>query len=120
MDQLHNQHIFPIGIPLGEQEKNSMAHQPAEKGQGEPAKAPVGEQEEAHKEPQTGPGAGIEARCSKDHDPLPDPAQYGHLIAVKWRALLCHYKVAPATRPSVPSMAVPPPRMRRLRGRSYP
>src|SRR6516165_9005273 len=30
------------------------------------------------------------------------------------------HRVAPATSPSVPSIAVPPPKMRRLRGRSYP
>src|SRR5262245_64162616 len=53
---LCHQHIVPMGIPLGEQDKHPMARQPAEKGQGEPAKAPIGEQEEAHKEPQTGPG----------------------------------------------------------------
>src|SRR5215510_3837184 len=97
-----------MGIPLGEQDKHPMPHQPAEKWQGKPAKAPVGEQEEAHKEPETGPGAGIEARRAKDHDPLPDPAQDGHLIAMHQ---LCPYKGPPATRPSVPSMAVPPPKM---------
>src|SRR5262249_25588731 len=76
-----------------------------------------GEEEQAHKEPQTGPGAGVEARGATDHNALPDPAQDGHLIAMH---RLCHYKVPPATKPSVPSMAVPPPKMRRLRGRSYP
>src|SRR4029450_13826272 len=85
-----------------------MAHQPAEKGQREPPEAPIGEEEQAHKEPQTGPGAGIEARGAKDHNALPDPAQDQDLIAMN---RLCHYKVAPATRPRVPSMAVPPPKM---------
>src|ERR671931_288849 len=94
-----------------------MAHQPAEKGERQPLKPPVGEQEEADKEPHAGPGAGIETRGAKDDDSLPHSAQNRDLIAMD---RLRHYKVAPATRPNVPSMAVPPPKMRRLRGRSYP
>src|SRR5437879_2290012 len=114
---LRHEHIVPVGIPLGEQDQDPMPHQPTEKGQREPLKPPIGQKQKAHKEPQTGPGAGIEARGAKHDNALPHPALDRHLIAMD---RLCHYSVPPATRPSVPSMATPPPKMRRLRGRSYP
>src|SRR5262249_20759598 len=66
---------------------------------------------------QARPSAGIEAWGAKDNDPLPHPAQDGDLIAMH---RLCHYSVPPATRPSVPSMATPPHKIRRLRLRGYP
>src|SRR5207245_747490 len=53
---LRHHHIVPVGIPLGEEDEDPMAHQPAEKGQRQPPEAPIGEEEEAHKEPQAGPG----------------------------------------------------------------
>src|SRR5262249_2046721 len=105
---LCHDHIVPPRIPLGEEDEDAVAHQPAEQGQRQPPNSPVGEEQEPHKEPQTGPGAGIEARGAKHDNALPHPAQDGHLIAMH---RLCHYKVPPATRPSVPSMAVPPPKM---------
>src|ERR1043166_4663918 len=58
-----------------------------------------------------------EPECAETRDTLPDAAQNGRLVAVQG---LAHGSVAPAASPSVPSMAVPPPKMRRLRGRSYP
>src|SRR5215831_881886 len=102
------EHIVPVGIPLGEQDQDPMPHQPTEKGQREPPKPPIGQKQKAHKEPQTGPGAGIEARGATHDNALPHPALDRHLIAMH---RLCHYSVPPATRPSVPSMATPPPKI---------
>src|SRR5262249_54832335 len=52
-----------------------------------------------------------EAQRAKGGDALPDAAQNGRRVAVERRSGLRHYSVAPAANPSVPSIAVPPPKI---------
>src|SRR5215471_18079523 len=106
-------HFVPAGIPLCEQDEGAMPDEPQERGAEHPAPAPVREDQEPQKEVHGGPGMTPEAQRTKRGDALPDAAQNGRRIAMKRRSLLRHYSVAPAARPSVPSMAVPPPRIPR-------
>src|SRR6266568_7108361 len=97
-----------------------MPDEPQQQGAERPAKPPVGEHQEPQKQTHGGPGMAPEPQRAKAGDALPDAAQNGCLVAKVLGLLAERHNVAPATSPSVPSMAVPPPRMRRLRGRSYP
>src|SRR5262249_18392623 len=110
----------PAIVPLRQQDESAMPHEPDEEGPQGPLEPPVGEHQEPHKQTQSGPGMAPEAQRPEGLNTLPHAAQDGYLIAVNRPALGIHGSVAPATSPSVPSIAVPPPRMRRLRGRSYP
>ena len=88
-----------------------MPDEPQQQGADRPAKPPVREHQEPQKQTQGSPGMAPEPQRAKAGDTLPDTAQNGCLIANVLGFLAERHSVAPATSPSVPSMAVPPPKM---------
>src|SRR5438105_1968944 len=117
---MREHHLIPADIPLREEQQDAMPHQPEKHGDHEPAKPHIAQGQEPQKQAHGGPGMPPDAQDAKGGNAFPDTSQHGGGIAMNLGPLRWHYNVPPPTSPSVPSMAVPPPKIRRLRGRSYP